>query len=473
MSGAGILIIDDEPGIRRTLASILEDEHYRVFSAEDAIIGREILNKEKIDLVFLDVLLPRQGGLEALEQIRQENKETEVIMISGHATVDMAVRAVKLGAFDFLEKPVSLDKVLAVSRNALAIKQLREENQNLRTVVVPQEEILGVTPEINEIRKLAEQAAASDARILIIGENGTGKEVIARTIHRLSGRSGKPFIEVNCAAIPDTLIESELFGHEKGAFTDAHFTRKGRFEAASGGTLFLDEIGDMSLAAQAKVLRAIQEQKIERLGGEKTIDVDVRILAATNQDLEQAAGKGLFRQDLFFRLNVIPIKLPPLRDRKPDIPILLHYFYKQLSSKELEIEAAAMSLLQSHHWPGNVRELKNFAERLGIMFPGARVTEETVLGFLNMKPEHWGKSNEADGGIDSSGNSEKNIYSDPAVKELLDKNLNQAKDGFEKLYLELHLSRNSGIISKTAEAIGIYPSNLHAKLRKYGIKAGP
>ncbi|MDR0312196.1 MAG: sigma-54 dependent transcriptional regulator [Treponema sp.] len=464
MSGACILIIDDEPGIRRTLASILEDEKYRVFTAEDAIIGREILDKEKIDLVFLDVLLPRQGGLEALEQMRQENKETEVIMISGHANVDMAVRAVKLGAFDFLEKPVSLDRVLTVLRNALAIKQLREENRNLRTAAVPHIEILGVTPEINEIRKLAEQAAASDARILIIGENGTGKEVIARTIHRLSGRSGKPFIEVNCAAIPDTLIESELFGHEKGAFTDAHSTRKGRFETASGGTLFLDEIGDMSLAAQAKVLRVIQEQKIQRLGGEKTIDVDVRILAATNQDLEQAAGKGLFRQDLFFRLNVIPIKLPPLRDRKPDIPILLHHFYKQLSSEELEIEESAIALLTAHHWPGNIRELKNFAERLGIMFPGSRVTEETVSVLLNIKPEHWG--------IDSSGISEKNIYSDPAVKELLDKNLNQAKEDFEKLYLELHLSRNNGIISKTAEAIGIYPSNLHAKLRKYGIKAG-
>jgi two-component system nitrogen regulation response regulator NtrX len=467
MTDTCILIVDDEPGIRRILASILEDEHYVVYTAEDAIAGREILEKEKIELIFLDVLLPRQGGLEALEQIRREYKEIEVVMISGHANIDMAVRAVKLGAFDFLEKPLSLDKVLTVSRNALAIKKLKKENQFLKTRVIPKDELLGVSQEIDNIRKFIEQAAASDARILISGENGTGKEVVARVIHKLSDRSGGPFIEVNCAAIPDTLIESELFGHEKGAFTDAHFTRKGRFEAASGGTLFLDEIGDMSLAAQAKVLRVIQEQKIERLGGEKTIDVDVRILSATNQDLERTSTNGTFRQDLFFRLNVIPIKMPPLRERQSDIPILLRHFLKQFNSQIAEIEDAAMDLLTAYQWPGNVRELKNFAERLSVLFTGSRVTEKTVADLIKLNPSHKEESSP------DAGSSKNTGISDPAIKVKMEKNYNQAREDFDKLYLELHLFRNNGIITKTAEAVGLYSSTLHAKMRKYGIKAGP
>ena len=471
MTGIGILIVDDEPGIRRTLASILEDEHFQVFTAEDAIAGIEILAREKIALVFLDVLLPRMGGLEALEQMRKDHAETEVIMISGHANVDMAVRAVKLGAFDFLEKPVSLDKVLTVCRNALTIKKLKEENLDLKKSTVPcyQDEILGTSPSIEKIRVLINQAAASDARILISGENGTGKELAARAVHRLSGRSDKPFVEVNCAAIPDTLIESELFGHEKGAFTDAYSSRKGRFELASGGTLFLDEIGDMSLAAQSKVLRAIQEQKIERVGGEKTVDVDVRIVAATNQDLEQASESGRFRQDLYFRLNVIPIKMPPLRERKTDIPLLLFHFLEQFTAEKFIIDESALALLSSYAWPGNIRELRNFAERLAIMYPGGLVREKTVEDLLKTKNENR----------DSSGNSEDPaVYGEPdlqapSIKDLLENNINAAKENFEKYYLEFHLSRNNGIISRTAEAIGTYPSNLHAKLRKYGIKFSP
>ena len=385
MTNIGILIIDDEPGIRRSLGAILEDERYNVLTAENALVGLEILENETIDLVFLDVLLPKMGGMDALERIRQDYGHIEVIMISGHANVDMAVRAVKLGAFDFLEKPISLEKVLTVCRNALAIKKLREENLNLKNKIrPPEEEMLGVSEEMVKIRELIKQAAASDARILISGENGTGKELVARDIHRLSQRSEGPFIEVNCAAIPDTLIESELFGHVRGAFTDALSNRRGRFEAASGGTLFLDEIGDMSLSAQAKVLRAIQEQKIERVGSEKTITVDARILAATNQDLEQASQTGRFRQDLFFRLNVIPIKLPPLRERKSDIPILLNSFYEHFSSRKIEIEDSALELLLSYKWPGNIRELKNFAERLAIMSPESRVEEKTVTDFLKI-----------------------------------------------------------------------------------------
>jgi two-component system nitrogen regulation response regulator NtrX len=445
-----ILIIDDEPGIRKTLASVLEDEKYKTFSTEDAFSGIEILRREIIDLIFLDVLLPKLGGIEALEKIKKECPAVEIVMISGHANIDMAVRAVKLGAFDFLEKPLSLDKILAVCRNALAIKNLREENRKLKNIkIFSGEEIIGTSSVINSVRETIKQAAESDARILITGENGVGKEVIARAIHVESVRAVKPFIDVNCAAIPDTLIESELFGHEKGSFTDAVSSRKGRFELADGGTLFLDEIGDMSLNAQAKVLRVIQEQKIERVGSEKTIKTDVRIIAATNQDLEKACENGRFRQDLFFRLNVIPIHISPLRERPEDIPLLLFHFLKSLN-KELTFEAAALDLLTSHDWPGNVRELKNLAERIAVMHSGDSISVASLQKLLNKKI--------------------KNIQNIDIFPEgILDRNYRDAKEIFEKNYLEFQLSKNNGIISRTAEAIGIYPSSLHNKLRKHSI----
>jgi two-component system nitrogen regulation response regulator NtrX len=465
MNSTSILIIDDEPGIRRTLASILEDEHYRVFTAEDAFQGFKVLEEESaVSLVFLDVLLPRMGGLDALERIRRDWPHAEVSMISGHANVDMAVRAVKLGAFDFLEKPLALDKVLTVCRNALTVQKLKEENRNLKKKLPPREEIIGVSPEIGQVRTLIQQAASSDARILITGENGSGKELAARAIHRLSARADRAFVEVNCAAIPDTLIESELFGHEKGAFTDALSTRKGRFELASGGTLFLDEIGDMSLTAQAKVLRAIQEQKIERLGGEKTINVDVRILAASNKNLEKACGEGRFRQDLYFRLNVIPIRIPSLRERREDIPLLLFRFLKDLAPEgsgaspgNTEFDEAAMEAVCSYDWPGNVRELKNFAERIAVMHKGGRITRELVEGFLRQEIRGHGDESKMAGG------------SPFPIEEVLKKNYSEAKEFFERYYLEFQLFQNRGIVSKTAEAIGIYPSNLHAKLKKFGV----
>jgi two-component system nitrogen regulation response regulator NtrX len=451
-----ILIIDDEPGIRSTLASILEDEKYKVFTSEDALAGIETLKREVIDLVFLDVLLPKLGGIKALETIRKEWPVTEIVMISGHANIDMAVRAVKLGAFDFMEKPLSLDKVLTVCRNALAIKNLREENKTLKKISnFAIEDIIGTSAVIRNIRETVKQAASSDARILITGENGSGKEVIARAIHFCSARAENPFVDVNCAAIPETLIESELFGHEKGAFTDAVSTRKGRFELAHGGTLFLDEIGDMSLPAQAKVLRVIQEQKIERVGGEKTIETDVRIIAATNQDLEKACGEGRFRQDLFFRLNVIPIHSPSLRDRKEDIPHLLFHFLKILK-KEITPDSGALELLTNHNWPGNVRELKNLAERIAVMHQGDVINGEDLEKLLNIKgkkPVNTGQT-----GMNTALSS-----------DLLEQNYNKARENFEKYYLEFQLLKNNGIISKTAEAIGIYPSNLHAKIRKYNI----
>jgi two-component system nitrogen regulation response regulator NtrX len=458
-----ILIIDDEPGIRRTLASILEDENYQVFTAEDALIGMGILEKEPVNLIFLDVLLPNMGGLEALEQIRKKCPGIEVAVISGHANVDMAVRAVKLGAFDFLEKPLSLDKVLTVCRNALTIQKLREENIGLKKNVLQKDEIIGKSPAIENVRELIRQAAASDARILITGENGSGKELAARAIHRLSARAAMPFVEVNCAAIPDTLIESELFGHEKGAFTDAVSRRRGRFETAAGGTLFLDEIGDMSLSAQAKVLRVIQEGKLERVGGEKTIDIDVRIVAATNKDLEAECGQGKFRQDLFFRLNVIPIKIPSLLERPEDVPLLLLHFLKEMDAGHIEMDAGAIGFLMSRNWPGTVRELKNLAERIVVMYGGDRIGAEELQNLVQKKAENHEK-------IPNFGRSED--IQNKQLENIMNLRYNEAKNSFEKLYLEFQLGRNDGVISKTAEAIGIYPSNLHAKLRKYTIRTG-
>jgi two-component system nitrogen regulation response regulator NtrX len=465
----GILIIDDEPGIRRTLASILEDEGYTVHTAEDAILGIELLSQEKISLLFLDVLLPRMGGLEALEKIRGDFPAVEVVMISGHANLDMAVRAVKLGAFDFLEKPLSLEKVLTVCRNALTIRNLREENRDLKKNMAASAEIIGSSAKIEEVRALIKQAASGDARILITGENGTGKELVARAIHNGSSRAGGAFVEVNCAAIPETLIESELFGHEKGAFTDAVSARRGRFEQASGGTLFLDEIGDMSLSAQAKVLRAIQDQKIERLGGEKTIATDVRIVAASNKDLAAECEAGRFRQDLYFRLNVIPIRIPPLRERPSDIPLLLGHFLAGMGIHDLAMDQDALRLVSGHPWPGNVRELRNMAERIAVMHRGGdTLSGAEAADLLRKNPVAFGGNRVSAVPPGPPAPAEDGFSLPEGIAGM---NLADAKDSFEKCFLEFQLSKNSGIISRTAEAIGIYPSNLHAKLRKYKITA--
>jgi two-component system nitrogen regulation response regulator NtrX len=461
---ATILIIDDEPGIRHTLASILEDEHYRVETAEDAVQGLELLGRGAIDLVFLDVLLPRMGGMQALELIRRDWPDIEVVVISGHANVDMAVRAVKLGAFDFLEKPLSLDKVLTLCRNALALQKLRKENKTLRSAS-PEDGIIGTSAAIETVRRLIRQAASSDARILITGENGTGKELVARAIHNLSPRVGRAFVEVNCAAIPESLIESELFGHEKGAFTDAVSNRRGRFELAHGGTLFLDEIGDMSLSAQAKVLRAIQDQKIEPLGSEKTIETNVRIVAATNKNLEAECEAGRFRQDLYFRLNVIPIHIPALRERRDDIVPLLNHFLKTLGNAEEDFRGEALEILKSYAWPGNVRELRNLAERIAVMFPAGGVGGTALADLLKNTGD---RANGAAAGGNGRGVSPSG-RPDRFPADIMRKPYNEAREAFEKYYLEFHLSGNSGIISRTAEAIGIYPSNLHSKLRKYHI----
>ena len=384
---ARILVIDDERAIRNTLKEILEFEGYTVDVAADGKAGVEAARKQPYDLVYCDVKMPGMDGIEVLEQV----PDTTFIMISGHATVETAVEALKKGAFDFLEKPIDLNRLLVTTKNALDRSQLQtevktktEEVHKLRRQLSHQNEMIGESDAIRRVREVIDKVAATDARVLITGGNGTGKEVVARMIHALSQRSKQPLVEVNCAAIPSELIESELFGHIKGSFTGAVKDRAGKFEQADGGTLFLDEIGDMSLAAQTKVLRALQENEVTRVGSDKTIRVNVRVLAATNKNLKDEIAKGTFREDLFHRLNVIPIHVPDLDERKEDIPLLVDYFNKQISSEQGRackvFSEEALLALQQHHWQGNVRELRNVVERL-IILADNPVTEQDIRAF--------------------------------------------------------------------------------------------
>ena len=443
-----ILVIDDEPGIRSTVRDILEDERYNVSLAEDAVVGLDLLERNSPDLVLLDVWLPRMGGIEALEEIKRRRPELEVVVISGHATIEMAVRTLKLGAFDFIEKPLSIDRLLATCRNALAMAGLKKENRRLRNVAGAEEEILGESIAAAAVRGLIEQAAASEARVLITGENGSGKELAARLIHRLSNRSDRPFVVVNCAAIPDSLIESELFGHERGAFTDAHSRRRGRFEAADGGTLFLDEVADLSPAAQAKLLRVLQEMRFERLGGEQSIDVDVRVLAATNKDIRAEIQAGRFREDLYFRLAVVPIRMPSLRERPTDIAILARTFV----GKDRTFGDEALEALATRPWPGNVRELRNAVERLRVLCDDEPIGREAVERVLGIPP------------------APKESRASDLPDRFLDRGLAEAKEEFEREYLTWKLQESGYNVSKTAEAIGVYPSGLHARIKKLGIE---
>ena len=449
-----ILIIDDEAGIRDVLREIIADEGYRVFTAEDGMEGLQILETERVDLVVLDVWLPNMGGIDVLKQIKADYSEVEVVLISGHANIDLAVKAVKLGAFDFLEKPLSLDRVTTIIKNALRVEELKRENRRLKNRLVNRDEMIGESPAMKQVRELIRQSAPSGSRIMIYGENGTGKELVAREIHQRSERASGPFVEVNCAAIPDTLLESELFGHEKGAFTSAVSRRKGKFETAHRGTLFLDEIADMSLTAQAKVLRVIQEMRFERVGGEASIEVDVRLIAATNKDIRAEVDAGRFREDLYFRLNVVWIEVPPLRERREDIPQIASYFlekYRPEGSPERRLDEEAVEVLASYEWPGNVRELKNFAERVSIMSDEEVLTREIVDFFLGERSEG---------------------QADPVLAEFGGMGLNEARDTFEKRYIEHSLRENEFNISRAATELGIYPSNLHAKIKKYGVQVG-
>ena len=448
-----ILVVDDEQGIREALTGILEDEGYEVRVAPDGIEGLGLMQAEGIDLVMLDIWLPNMGGVDVLKEIKEHYPEVPVVIISGHGSIDIAVKAVKLGAFDFIEKPLSLERVVTAVQNALEMEHLRRENKALKHTIEQREELLGHGDAIKKIRGIIEQAGRTSSRILITGENGTGKELVARAIHRRSERAEYPFVEVNCAAIPDSLIESELFGHEKGAFTHAVNRRRGKFEVADTGTIFLDEVADMSLSAQAKVLRVIQEMRFERVGGEESINVDVRVIAATNRDIQAEIAAGNFREDLYFRLNVIPIDVPPLRDRAEDIPALVRHFMTELDvtggEQPKRLSEDGMQLLQSYEWPGNVRELKNFIERINIM------SEEEVIGPDTIR-EHLGQNRLQTG--------------DSGMQEYSDMGLSEARDSFERKYIVQKLEENGYNISRTAQALGIYPSNLHGKIKKFGIE---
>ncbi len=454
-----IMIIDDEPGIRSVLGAVLNDEGFSVLEASSGLDALRILKTELVDLIFLDVWMPEMGGLDVLKAVKADWPDLPVIMISGHGKIDMAVRAIKEGAFDFVEKPLSIDKTLASVQNALKFSALSRENRELRESLFLEDSMIGECSAMQRVKELIQQSAATDSRVIILGENGTGKELVAREIHRQSQRSRHAFVEVNCAAIPDSLIESELFGHEKGAFTSAIGRRKGKFELADGGTLFLDEVADMSLHAQAKVLRAIQEMRFERVGGETTLAVDVRVISATNKDIPKEVGTGRFREDLFYRLNVVPIYVPPLRERQEDLPLLVDYFFKKFRKESkaevLEVPhftTEAWKVLTEHSWPGNIRELKNFLERLLIMTDNDEIDAEQTKLIL-------GQSFAVSAPV-------------TPLQPWLNMPLNDAKEAFERALIEEKLRENRYNVSKTAQALGLYPSNLHSKLKKFGIETG-
>ena len=383
-----ILIIEDEASIRRVLVKILteENDQYQVFEAEDGLIGTEMIKKEDFDLVLCDIKMPKMDGVEVLEAVKKIKPEIPMVMISGHGDLDTAVNTMRMGAFDYISKPPDLNRLLNTIRNALDRKQLVVENKRLKRKVSKQYEMVGNTPEIETIKSIIDIVAPTEARVLVTGPNGTGKELVAHWLHQKSDRAKGPMIEVNCAAIPSELIESELFGHIKGAFTSAHKDRAGKFEAANKGTIFLDEVGDMSLSAQAKVLRALQESRIQRVGSDKDIKVDVRIIAATNKNLKTEILEGRFREDLYHRLAVILIKVPPLNDRRDDIPVLVDYFANKIASEQGTVKksfsAEALKLLQAYDWTGNIRELRNVVERL-IILGEAEVTIADVKAFVS------------------------------------------------------------------------------------------
>jgi len=380
-----ILIIDDERSIRNTLKEILEYENYSVELAEDGKTALNLISKHKYDIILSDIKMPKMDGLELLSKITAMSLDVPIVMISGHGNIDTAVESIKKGAYDFIEKPLDLNRLLITIRNAMDKSNLITETKVLKRKVSKNNQMIGESDAIVNIKNMIEKIAVTDARVLITGENGTGKEVVAKWLHEKSNRASNPFIEVNCAAIPSELIESELFGHEKGAFTSAHKQRKGKFEQANGGTLFLDEIGDMSLSAQAKVLRALQENKITRVGSDKNIKVDVRIIAATNKNLKTEISEKKFREDLFHRLSVIPIQVPSLNNRKEDIPLLAEHFISLICSEhgvaKKEITKDAISELKKHDWTGNIREFRNVIERLIILCPND-INKEKVKSFI-------------------------------------------------------------------------------------------
>ncbi|PYO37271.1 MAG: Fis family transcriptional regulator [Candidatus Rokuibacteriota bacterium] len=450
MAAEHILIVDDERAIQKALRGVLEDEGYRVTAVGSAQEALTRLQDETPDLVFLDIWMPGMDGLEALAEFKRIRPETAVVMISGHGTIETAVKATKLGAYDFIEKPLSLEKILLAATRALDHGRLERENRDLREQLERGQRIVGKSRVIEELRQQIGIAAPTNGRVLIHGENGVGKELVARAIHAQSVRQDGPFVEVNCAAIPEELIESELFGHERGAFTGAVSRRRGKFELADGGTLFLDEVGDMSVKTQAKVLRVLEEQAFERVGGKETLRVDVRVLAASNQDLPDLIAQGRFREDLFYRLSVIPVEVPPLRQRAEDIPLLVEHFIKLFSGENAKrpktISVEALAYFLSYEWPGNVRELRNMVERLVIMTPGDVIGPEALPPPLRPR--------------------------DPAATvedTQREKTLKEAREAFERAYILGELRTHDWNMTRTAEKLGIERSHLYRKLKIYGI----
>lgn len=453
---ARILVVDDDADIRQTLAEILGYDGHVVEVARDGLEAQRLIEKVVFDIVLCDVRMPGKDGMELLDWAKKTRPDVEFIMLSGHATIDMAVEATKKGAFDFLEKPLDLPKLEILIRNATQKRQLVEENRVLTQRVLKVREILGESEGIVRVREMIERVASLDVRVLVTGPSGSGKELVARWIHLKSNRAKGPFVDVNCAAIPAELIESELFGHEKGAFTHAIKQHMGRFEEAHGGTLFLDEVGDMPLAAQAKVLRVIEEGKIRRVGGEKDIPVNVRLIAATNKDLPAEIKAGRFREDLYHRLSVVVIAMPPLRERVEDIPILAQAFLEEIL---LEYKLppkiftpAALEVLKRLPWPGNVRELRNAVERL-VIFSGNEITAEDVRSFV----------------VPGSPSREKSNTEAPSLP-LEGKSLEAFLDEMEREYLLYHLRQHGFNVSRTAEALGMQRPNLHARMKRLGIR---
>src|SRR3954470_4001772 len=455
---ARILVVDDEAEIRRSVRMILEYEGYDVQEASSGPEALAIIERETPDLVFLDIKMSGMDGLDALQRIRQTNESLPVVIISGHGTVSTAVEATKLGAFDFIEKPLASERVLVTIRNALDQTRLQNENRTLKRAVEVRHQMVGESPALRHIWDAIKRAAPTNATVLLLGESGAGKELVARSIHRNSLRSRERFVQVNCAAIPEELIESELFGHEKGSFTGATEKQIGKFEQADRGTIFLDEVGDMSPKTQAKVLRVLQEGEVERLGSARTIKVDVRVIAATNKDLEGEIEKGTFREDLYFRLSVIPIRVPPLRDRREDIPALVRHFVdlfsRENNRRPQRFTPAALEYMQKARWKGNVRELRNTVERLLIMTPGDNIDIDDLKDVVRMdtaKPAVIGEAAPAGGQPIAPGT------------------LREFKESAERKFLVEKLRENAWNISKTAEGIGTPRSNLYKKLEQYAI----
>jgi two-component system nitrogen regulation response regulator NtrX len=461
-----LLVIDDESAIRDSLKMILEYEGCEVLTAATGEDGIETAEREAPDLMFLDVKMPGMDGLEVLQRLRHLVEATPVIVISGHGTVSTAVEATKLGAFDFIEKPLESERVMVTVRNALDTRRLRTENRSFRRDAEKRYHIVGDSPLLARVREAIGKAAPTSATVLIWGESGVGKELVARAIHRESLRRDGQFVQVNCAAIPDELIESELFGHEKGSFTGASDRQIGKFEQADKGTIFLDEVGDMSLKTQAKVLRVLQEQELERLGSNRIIKVDVRVIAATNKNLEEEIIKGTFREDLFYRLNVIPIHVPPLRERKEDIAALIRHF-ADLFSRENNFRrktftVAAMERLKQHHWRGNIRELRNFVERIIIMSPGDQIDVRDLPDFTGARPPETMQPAPGGGALPAA--------APPADLDWMRApTLQEFKSTSERAFLVNKLRENGWNISKTAEVIDTPRSNLYKKLEQYQI----